>query len=793
MKKNLFLVFITSIMNIAILQSQTHIYSNANTTTITVAPFSGGTTSTINPDPIPSGSDYIWGMSADENYLYAPHSFRTDYVYRYDLDGTNGTPFINMNSIMGGSQYFMNSQVNSTHIFIGTRQEDKIIRADKSDGGNIVAYDFTGIGQGTENETTQFLAITANYLFCGGGNNGASKNLSRCDLDGNNKTWLLNSAGAVYGVAADENYVYWYDVGGNIGRANHDGSSPNYTWINYGEWTSGAWGILVDANYLYTINASEHLVRYDLDGTNPTTLVSSSFGYRGMCFVTNPTAHTWNGSTNSDWNTTSNWDIGVVPSSISSVTIPDVATSDPIIGNSATAYSVSIEDDAALSISTGNSLTTYNDVTVESGGSFIDNGTLTVNGSFKVERSIAAYTSSTHGWHLLSSPVNSFTIEGSDFAPTAGDDDLYRWDEVNDIWNNYDQDDFTTFENGRGYLCAYKNSGDKTFSGTPNNSDLSKSGLTYTEISSHSGWHLLGNPYPSALKWNTTAWERVNIDATAKIWKESTAAYIDITAGGTDIIPTTQGFMVHVTEAGTGSLTIDASDRTHNDQNWYKNEEINKIKLTAYDPAGNTAQESIIKINEDATTGIDSEYDSYFMSGYAPLFYSVAEEKALSTNTLPELKEELTIPLYFIKNSSSTFYIEAEGLDNLFPSYPVYLTDLKTDYTQNLNHNPVYSFTSEEGDDNQRFLLHFKAVGIEDQPVMQSNIRVWATNNTLYILNPQQKQGAVTIYNLTGQKVTAFKLTGDTKQQQTLNLTDMINIVKIQTNDEVLSEKLIFR
>ena len=72
-------------------------------------------------------------------------------------------------------------------------------------------------------------------------------------------------------------------------------------------------------------------------------------------------------------------------------------------------------------------------------------------------------------------------------------------------------------------------------------------------------------------------------------------------------------------------------------------------------------------------------------------------------------------------------------------------------------------------------------------------IRTYSSSNTLYILNPQQKRGTITIYNLTGQKVAAFKLTGDTKQQQTLNLIDMINIVKIQTNDEVISEKVIFR
>ena len=568
-------------------------------------------------------------------------------------------------------------------------------------------------------------------------------------------------------------------------------------------------------------------------------------------WVTSTAFNTWLNTNDSDWGAASNWSDGAEPTSSDNVGIPNSGGTQPtitaatntvknlVVVNGATLtynYSGShtISGNAFVigttDINSGNLLTVtgylfllYNsNLNVKAGGKLtvgslevLPSGTLTLNstssgtgsliagpasvyGQLEIERYITAWTSATDGWHLLSSPVASQTIRGY-FVPTTPttNEDFYSWDEVNDIWINSKSNPATwnsgfdsEFIVGKGYLVAYGSTTTKYFSGTPNSSDVTKSGLTYTDGSTHTGWHLLGNPYPSALYWNKTAWSLTDVDATAKIWKESTAAYIDIFAGSTDIIPAMQGFMVHASVAN-ASLNIDASDRTHNSQDWYKDIEVNKIKLIAYDPEGSTAQESIIKFNENATPGLESEYDSHFLSGYAPYLYSAVEGIRLSTNALPELKEELSIPLYFKKNSSSTFYIEAEGLDNLIPSYPVYLTDLKIDYTQNLTINPVYSFTSEEGDEMQRFLLHFKAVGVEEQQSFHSNIQIWSANRTVYILNPENRKGELSVLNLFGQQVAQAKLTGDTEQEIQLSVPTACYLVNIISEKSIVNRKVL--
>ena len=444
-------------------------------------------------------------------------------------------------------------------------------------------------------------------------------------------------------------------------------------------------------------------------------------------------------------------------------------------------------------------------------GSLIVNGTST--GDVDVQRYIPAATWETdHGWHFLSSPVASQAIstEFVDISGTISSNvDFYRWSETLGLWinikngsNTYNKGDgetyfsndvSPTFETGKGYLVAYSTNQNKTFSGALRTTDYVVSGLTNTPDASYLGSHLLGNPFPCALRWNQTTgssgWNLANLYTTAKIWHGTNASYSDISQGG--YIPAMQGFMVNVEAGKTGSLSIYEGDRVHNSTAWYKETETNRIKLTAYDPEGGTAQESIIKFNSNATNEIDVDYDSYFMSGYAPLFYSSAEEKALSTNTLPELNEELSIPLYFTKNNSSTFYIEADGLDNLIPAYPVYLTDLQTNYTQNLTENPIFSFTSDEGDDSQRFLLHFKAVGVEDQPQNQSNIQTWASNNTIHILNPENRKGEIRILNMFGQQIAHTKLNGNTKQEIQLNVPSGCYLVNVISEEGVVTRKVI--
>jgi len=113
--------------------------------------------------------------------------------------------------------------------------------------------------------------------------------------------------------------------------------------------------------------------------------------------------------------------------------------------------------------------------------------------------------------------------------------------------------------------------------------------------------------------------------------------------------------MVQVLTAGPGSLNLYAGDRTHSPTNWYKDQDVNVIRLHAVDPEGSKAQETVIRFHEVATCSFDADYDAHFLGGYAPQFYSVSDGHEVSTNSLPMLTDELRIHCILLKMKAPSF------------------------------------------------------------------------------------------------------------------------------------------
>ena len=427
-------------------------------------------------------------------------------------------------------------------------------------------------------------------------------------------------------------------------------------------------------------------------------------------------------------------------------------------------------------------------------GSLIFN-TSGVNGT--MQRFISHWTDDNHGWHFLSSPVTGQAIQPN-FVPSPPDnlEDFYAWDEVNGWWFNSKDPGLgwvSTFDAGfvpgKGYLVAYQTDVTKTFAGTLNVADVPKTGLTFTNPGNYTGtgidpgWNLMGNPFTSAITWNSAGWSLSNIAAIAKVWSESNASYTDLNILTGGIIPPTQGFMVNVT-SGSGSLTIPAAARTHNTQNWYKSTGVPVITLVAHNLDAQTAQESVVMFDAQATPGYDPAYDSRFFPGYAPQFYSVDGTDKLSTNVQAGLDSQTTIPFTFIKTAGTSFSIEATRIDNI-PAQ-VYLTDLKLNQTRNLGDNPVYTFTASAGDDPARFLLSFSHVGIGEKT--PGNNGIYSYESNLYVVNPGRAR--LEVYNLTGQMLLIREINSPVLYKTTLDVPTGYYMVRLTTGLKVVVTKV---
>lgn len=462
---------------------------------------------------------------------------------------------------------------------------------------------------------------------------------------------------------------------------------------------------------------------------------------------------------------------------------------------------LTIMDDASLTLTPTSFLTVTGTLANHSGvdGLVLD-ASATYSASLKqssanvsatVKRDISQW-STNHGWHFLSSPVSSQAIS-PDFIdvtanPMSAAIDFYRWSEPLDLWvnikngsstynqgsgeENFSNDESPAFINGKGYLVAYQSTVNKNFTGTLNYQSVSVSGLSKTEATGYSGWNLIGNPFPCAIQWGAGTWSLSNVDDVCQIWNEANASYA-VVSSGNDIIPAMNGFMVHASVNG-ASLTIPADAQDHDATEWYKGSQAadNGLVLLARDPEGKTAQQSVIRFNPMATSGYDTRFDSYFLAGYAPEFYSVADEEHYALNTLPEQLESLVVPMGFVKNGSTHFSIEMTENET---GMEVYLYDHITQQLHQLSAG-AYAFSSGDQDMRERFEVRFSPVGVEEV-THEPEPKVWYSNNQLFVAGGAPNS-QIRIYDVQGREMGSYRANND-DQSLSLNLPAGIYLVRI--------------
>jgi len=553
------------------------------------------------------------------------------------------------------------------------------------------------------------------------------------------------------------------------------------------------------AYYNFDNSAGTTLQAFDGSTSNDLTLVNMT----DVDWVSSSAFNTWLNTSSTTWNEAANWSNGGVPTSTDNVGIQDLTT-DPVIDiTNAACNNLTINSGGALTINAAKALTidgnlinlgTFTINSTSSGtGSLIVEGTAT--GSIIMQRYIAAAVWGTwdDGWHFLSSPVANYDISSSNFTVAEADYDFYAWSEPNNLWINFKTGNVPSFitvngsddfELGHGYMAAYKNADTKDFTGTINVSDVDISNLDVSGSVNYYSWHLLGNPFTSALTW-WTDWTTSNIAGVAKIWNEVNKSYTSRSNG--EPIPATNGFMVQAT-ADDASLTIPASKRVHSSQAFYKDSGYPLIKLKANNIDNPSAQESEIRFNPESTLEWDMEFDSDFLSGYAPFFYSQIGTRPLAVNSMPDYSENTVIPFTFIKNEGLNFSIEMYEIENM--DMDVWLLDKKTNTEQNLSQNPIYIFTSFENDNIERFKIRFKAVGIEEPETEFSNIQIWSSNKTINILNPEHQKGTIRIINIYGQKLIETQLIGNEHQEVTVNVSAGNYIVNVVGDNKIASKKI---
>lgn len=573
--------------------------------------------------------------------------------------------------------------------------------------------------------------------------------------------------------------------------------------IDYCEYTNTT-GIFTDiapGTYILTAKNSEGCISDD------TTIVINE----------ESPAVTWTGAASSEWNNTANWDLEEIPGAYCDAIIPINAVVNISSETPAQSKGLTIGAGAVLTIDPGKTLTVNETLTNNAGitglilksdatgTASLKHNTSNVSASFERYLNNADWTDWQDGWHFISSPVAAQPISPNFTVDPASDYDFYSWYEPLNVWANYKNNtevptwsDANTLNNGlinnssdflpgKGYMVAYNLADTKVSSGILNVADITIQDLTLTGTTNpNRSWHLLGNPFSSALTWDAGSdWNFTNIAGVAKVWNEALQAYSDLTSSPPTSIPATNGFMVQVS-SGTGSLTLPASKRDHSAQAFYKTAISPRIMLVASPLDKSSGQQSTIYFNPEATENFDLAFDSDFLPGYAPSFYSLSAENKLSTNSLPEISPGLTIPFGFVKTESDSYVIEM--IEN-HEGYQVFLSDLKTNTNHELSTEPVYNFTSDLSDDPNRFVLLFNPVGLDEKPEA-ARLIVYVTGNQLYA-HISTDYAMIEIYDLQGRLLKSIRTGSAGLYTEEVNLPSGAYVIRVVSESSVQSAKIL--
>ena len=513
--------------------------------------------------------------------------------------------------------------------------------------------------------------------------------------------------------------------------------------------------------------------------TQITTNASNCFSLLNNIFLNAPQ---WTGATSINWTDAGNWTNGV-PAAGSSAIIA-TAANQPTIATTVSLSAITVNSGAVLTIGSAGKVTVTNSLTnnamaaglvVKSGGSLITTGTVT--GLATVESTFPTLPGGE--WHMISPPVSDAT------ANTFLGMYLQEHIQSTNLWSDIKLTD-TPLLPLKGYAVFTPGAYTANYTGTLNTGAIGISNnMTRTNSGANSGWNLVGNPYPSAIDWDAASgWTKTNVNPAIYVQVNSAlwATYIAGVGnnGGSRYIAPCQGFFVQVANGfSTGTLAINNSVRVHNDVPFYKSAVSNLVRLQV---SGNGySDEAVVRIMPEATAEFDGDYDAVKLFGDvagAAQLYSLGSS-ALAINAIPE---PTLVPIGMRVGKSGTYTIAATEINDL--TY-ITLEDSKTGIFTDLK-SGSYSFSFKDGENEQRFVLHFNALSVND--VEKSFANIYSNSCTVYIDLMGNTKGDISVYTIAGQLVATIPAAQGSNK---INLANTGNyIVKIISDKNTVVKKV---
>lgn len=428
-------------------------------------------------------------------------------------------------------------------------------------------------------------------------------------------------------------------------------------------------------------------------------------------------------------------------------------------------------------------------ISTASGTALIDgSGTGSVTGNVTMQR----YLPSGFGYKYFSSPFKASTVNEFGNELVA---DLYMYDENRLVggvpargWVNYNEPANPLIPLSGYAVHLGFDAEEKTIdiTGEVNNGALSKTVWNNNQIYTQ-GFNLCGNPYPSPVDWNKINLLSSNIDDAVYYFKaSSTEAYggsystfingISSDGLATNIIPSMQGFLIHVTDGSwpvSGTLAMDNSmrlnDLTHTFIKSAKagHEQLLRLSASFADITG-SADPAVIYFDDQATAEFDTSLDALKLmntDSQIPSLYSLSGSgKKLSINSLPTAPgATVKVPLGLKTGRDGTVVFRMPYVDPALMTMSIYLTDSVLNKRYDLLPGMEYNVTLPAGEHINRFFLSFSHSLTAMPETREPGTELFTVRHSHSVLTTEIKslpgtEGILRIYNMSGQKLTEMKI-----------------------------------
>lgn len=629
-----------------------------------------------------------------------------------------------------------------------------------------------------------------------------------------------------------------YDI--TVGIQNNSNIKTAYVvvWVDWnGDGNYNETGISIGDTDLTGVRAISGSIPVPSDAISGTTRMRVRFSQRSS--KTNPCRDSdgeieeytiiianegWLGQ-NTNWNVSSNWSTGTVPTLLTDVFIPEHPQYNdvyPVINGSASMNALEIANNASLTIESGS--------LVDINGDIIINGDLIIENTTAQPASVITNSANTitgdvsvrwtydelHWWftgHSISNPVMS-TYTNIPINDNTNKYALYEYSDAGRLVRTSGLNtDALSGERIRGYQFKTIKPVTLEHVGKLNNEPAYSKALL-------DGWQIIANPYPAYYQLPEVAdntGDFGSTEGTVYVSNSATNAskYFDtynVFAGIATprsfdgVIAPNQAFYIKTkdSEYGSGKLiSMDASNRTNSGSkptlksgnNGNNGKNVLRLHLKN---EHNLTDEAVIALFPDGEKGItqrDSEQRMYTGTNYSYI-YSLVEDTKLVINVLPDelvnYKQQLGV-----ETKKGKQYLKITGVEALKVDYQILLEDKLEESLITMNSSVTYEFDTEEGVDHERFVLHFKAKGIDvptdidDVEREDQSVKVYVQNHSTLNVSCEwdNKKKTIEVYTVSGSLIMNQEFEGNSFKHE-LRVQPGVYIVKVSNVNHSYQQKV---